>query len=76
MKTTSAPNSGNEGGSDEENDTGERDESSDVILAYIDNEEIERPATTRSGRAITRRSEIAKKLPCKKIYWLRWGGGG
>ena len=50
--------------SDEENendciDSGDRDESSDVILAFIDDEEeVERPATTRSGRAITRRSEI------------------
>ena len=36
-----------------------RDESSDVILAFIDvEEEVERPATTRSARAITRRSEI------------------
>ena len=40
-------------------DSGDRDESSDVILAFIyDEEEVERPATTRSGRAITRRSEI------------------
>ena len=30
-----------------------------LILSFIDNEEeFERPATTRSGRAITRRSEI------------------
>ena len=45
----------------------ERDESNDVILAFIDDdeevafiddEEVDRPATTRSGRAITRRSEI------------------
>ena len=50
-------NSGSESSSDEE----------DVILAFIDDdeevafiddEEVERPATTRSGRAITRRSEI------------------
>ena len=31
----------------------DRDESSDVILAFIDDEEeVERPATTRSGRGI------------------------
>ena len=60
MKTTPPPppNSGSESGSDEENDPCERDESSDVILAFINNEEMERPATTRSGRAITRRPEI------------------
>ena len=57
-------NRGSESSSDEENendyvDSGDRDESSDVILAFIDGEEeVERPATTRSGRAITRRSEI------------------
>ena len=57
-------NGGSESSSDEENenvciDSGDRDESSDVILAFIDDEEeVERPATTRSGRAITRRSEI------------------
>ena len=57
-------NSGSESSSDEENendciDSGDRDESSDVILAFIDDEEeVERPTTTRSGRAITRRSEI------------------
>ena len=57
-------NGGSESSSDEENendciDSGGRDESSDVILAFIDDEEeVERPATTRSGRAITRRSEI------------------
>ena len=40
-------------------DSGDRDESSDVILGFIDDEvEVERPTTTRSGRAITRRSEI------------------
>ena len=58
--------------SDEEDNSGsesssERDESNDVILAFIDDdeevafiddEEVERPATTRSGRAITRRSEL------------------
>ena len=57
-------NGGSESSSDEENendyiDSGDRDESSDVILAFIDDEEeVERPATTCSGRAITRRSEI------------------
>ena len=57
-------NVGSESSSDEENendytDSGDRDESSDVILAFIDDEEeVERPATTRSGRAISRRSEI------------------
>ena len=57
-------NSGSESSSDEENendciDSGDKDESSDVILAFIDDkEEVERPATTRSGRAITRRSEV------------------
>ena len=58
--------------SDEDDNSGsesssERDESNDVILAFmdddeevafIDDEEVERPGTTRSGRAITRRSEI------------------
>ena len=58
--------------SDEDDNSGsesssERDESNDVILAFIDDDEevafiddegVERPATTRSGRAITRRSEI------------------
>ena len=57
-------NGESESSSDEKNendyiDSGDRDESSDVILAFIDDEEeVERPATTRSGRAITRRSEI------------------
>ena len=57
-------NSGSESSSDEENendylDSGDSDESSDVILAFIhDEEEVERPATTRSGRSISRRSEI------------------
>ena len=57
-------NGGSESRSEEENendyiDSGDRDESSDVILAFIDDEkEVERPATTRSGRSITRRSEI------------------
>ncbi|PFX31115.1 hypothetical protein AWC38_SpisGene4053 [Stylophora pistillata] len=58
-------NVGSRSSSDEENendyiDSGDRDESSDVIniFAFIDDEEVERPATTRSGRAITRRSKI------------------
>ena len=57
-------NGGSKSSSDEENeidyiDSGDRDESSDVILAFInDEEEVERPATTRSGRARTKRSEI------------------
>jgi len=64
--------SGSESSSDEENEndsmnSGERDKSNDVILAgvnddeevaFINDEGVERPATTRSGRAITRRSEI------------------
>ena len=34
-------------------------EGEDVILAFIDDEEeVERPATTRSGGSINRRSEI------------------
>ena len=51
-----------ESSSDKENendyiDSGDRDELSDVILAFIDDEEeVERPATPRLGRAITRRS--------------------
>ena len=50
-------NGGSESSSDEENendciDSGDRDESSDVILAFIDDEEVERLATTRSGRGI------------------------
>ena len=57
-------NGGSESSSEEENEndyiySGDRDESRDVILAFIDDEEeVERPATTRSGRSITRRSEI------------------
>ena len=56
-------NGGSESSSEEENEnvyiySGDRDESRDVILAFIDDkEEAERP-TTRSGRSITRRSEI------------------
>ena len=37
------------------------DDSNDVVLAFIASEEEyvdERPATTRSGRAVTRRAEI------------------
>ena len=62
--TDEEDNGGSESSSDEENeddyiDSGDRDESSDVILAFIDDEkEVERPVTTRSGRSITRRSEI------------------
>ena len=57
-------NGGSERSSEEENEndyiySGDRDESRDVILAFIDDEEeVEWPATTRSGRSITRRSEI------------------
>lgn len=52
-------NSGSESSNDEENendhlDSGDRDESSDVILAFIDDEEVKRLATTRPGMAITR----------------------
>ena len=46
--------------SDNDNDSGEDDDSSDVILAFINSEKgdaNERPNATRSGRAITRRSE-------------------
>ena len=40
------------------NSGGQDDSTNDVILAFIDEEEeVERPATTRSGRSITRRSE-------------------
>ena len=55
MKTTTVEA---KAAADEENendciDSGDRDESSDVILAFIDDEEeVERPATTRSGRGI------------------------
>ena len=61
-------NGGSESSSDEENendciDSGDRNESSDVILAFIDDEEeVERPATSLWGRAITRRSEIDSLL--------------
>ena len=53
---------GIESSSDEENEndcigSGDRDESSDVILTFIDGEEVEIPAARRLGRAITRRSE-------------------
>ena len=42
-------------------DSGGEDNSSDVILAFINSDEQdanERPKATHSGRAITRRSEI------------------
>ena len=45
----------------EEDEEDEEDDSNDVILAFIaadDEEADERPVATRSGRAITRRSEI------------------
>ena len=47
----------------DENDENDNDSinsgGEDVILAFIDDEEeVERPATTRSGRSINRRSEI------------------
>ena len=48
-------------GEDEEDEEDEEDDSNDVILAFIaadDEEADERPVATRSGRAITRRSEI------------------
>ena len=57
-------NGGSESSSEEENEndyiySGDRDESKDVILAFIDDEEeLARPATTRSGRSIIGRSEI------------------
>ena len=57
-------NGGSESSSEEENEndyiySGDRDESRDVILVFIDDEEeVERPATTRWGRSISRRSEI------------------
>ena len=57
--------------SDEDDNSGsesssERDESNVILafidddeeVAFIDDEEVKRPATTRSGRAINRRSEI------------------
>ena len=52
---------------DNSESSSERDESNDVTLAFIDDDEevaviddegVERPTTTRSGIAITRRSEI------------------
>ena len=60
MITTAAmknDNSASKSSADEENendytDSGDRDESTDVILAFInDEEEVERPAITHSGRA-------------------------
>ena len=41
--------------------TDSEDDSNDVVLAFIASDEEyvdERPATTRSGRAVTRRAEI------------------
>ena len=52
------------------------DDSNDVILAFIaadEEDSDERPVTTRSGRAITRRSKIVKKTAFDtfvKIYLL------
>ena len=47
-----------ENGNDSINSRSEDDSTNDVILAFIDEEgEVERPATTCSGRSITRRSE-------------------
>ena len=44
-------NSGSEENENDCIDSGDKDESSDVILAFIDDEEeVEGPATTRSGR--------------------------
>ena len=54
----------NESDNNDENDndsinSGGEDDSTNVILAFIDDEEeVERSATTRSERSITRRSEI------------------
>ena len=45
----------------------------DVILAFIgDEEEVERPATTRSGRSIKRRSEIDFSLFWFTIFFYVW----
>ena len=73
-------NGGSESSSEEENKndyiySGDRDESRDVILAFIDDEEeVERPATTRSGRSITRRSEIFLSFDCVMFnkFRARW----
>ena len=44
---------------DSTNSGGEGHSTNDVILAFIDDEEeVRRPATTRSGRSITRGSKI------------------
>jgi len=56
-------NSRNESDINDENDIysinsgAEDDSTNDVILAFIDDKKGERPATKRSGRSITRRSE-------------------
>ena len=43
----------------------------DVILAFIiDEEEVERPATTRSGRSINRRSEIDFSFSWFSIFFM------
>ena len=57
-------NGESESSSDEENendciDSGDRDESSDFILGFTDDEEeVERPATTRLGRAISKNEKL------------------
>ena len=48
------------------NSGAEDDSTNDVILAFIDDKkEVERPATKRSGRSITRRSEN------ESLYFLK-----
>ena len=48
------------------NTEAEDDSTNDVILAFIDDKkEVERPATKRSGRSITRRSEN------ESLYFLK-----
>ena len=57
----SVDNSETDGGDSNAIDSGTEDDSGDVILAFIDSDEqdaSDRPNATRSGRAITRRSEI------------------
>ena len=45
----------------------------DVILAFIDyEEEVERPAVTRSGRSINRRSEIDFSFLWFSIFFYVW----
>ena len=65
-------NSRNERNIHDENDIysinsgAEDDSTNDVILAFIDDKkEVERPATKRSGRSITRRSEN------ESLYFLK-----